>query len=118
MHDDDFFADLAMFRDGPVPEAGPELVTPMVTYLASDRCTVNGEAFSAGAGRYSRVFIGVTEGWLGPKSQPIAAEDIAAHLVDIRDDSRFTIPESVWDELRTIGLTVAERDVHREAPPS
>ena len=45
------------------PNAGPELVSPMVAYLASRNCTVSGEAFSAGCGRFARVFIGVTE-WL------------------------------------------------------
>ncbi len=33
--------------------AGPELVSPLVAYLASAACAVSGEAFSAGCGRFA-----------------------------------------------------------------
>lgn len=36
-------------------EFSPESVSPLVGYLCSERCEVTGEAFSAGAGRFSRV---------------------------------------------------------------
>ncbi len=87
------------------PNAGPELVSPMVAYLASSNCTVSGEAFSAGCGRYARVFIGVANGWLSPGSAGATAEDISAHIDEIEDLAGFTVPGEVWDELRVIGLS-------------
>jgi len=59
-------------NSGLPPNAEPELVSPMVAYLASSACAVNGEAFSAGCGRYARVFIGVTRGWVNPPPQKIS----------------------------------------------
>jgi NAD(P)-dependent dehydrogenase (short-subunit alcohol dehydrogenase family) len=116
---------VAPFRNrGPVPteltaklnsvglapeEAGPELVAPMVVYLASAACSVNGEAFSAGGGRFGRVFIGVADGWLGPLDGSAAAEDIEAHLPEIEDRSSYAIPPTSLDELAVIGRLRQER---------
>jgi NAD(P)-dependent dehydrogenase (short-subunit alcohol dehydrogenase family) len=83
-------------------EAGPELVAPMVVYLASAACTVSGEAFSAGGGRFGRVFIGVADGWLGPLDTCAQAEDIEAHLPEIQNLSSYEIPPTSFDELRVI----------------
>ncbi len=84
-------------------DAGPELVAPMAVYLASAACTVSGEAFSAGGGRFGRVFVGVADGWLGPSESCPTAEDIAAHLPEIEDLSSYEIPPTSLDELRVIG---------------
>jgi NAD(P)-dependent dehydrogenase (short-subunit alcohol dehydrogenase family) len=81
----------------------PELVAPMVTWLASRACSVSGEAFSAGGGRFGRVFIGVADGWVNPGNAPASAEDVAAHLAEIEDISRYDIPPTSMDELATIG---------------
>ena len=40
----------------------PELVTPIVTYLAHEDCSVSGEVYSVGGGRVARIFVGVTPG--------------------------------------------------------
>lgn len=96
---------------GPLPPgAVGERVIPMPTYLASRACTVNGEAFSAGAGRYARVFVGVTDGWLAGTDEFPAAEDIAAHLEQIEDRSGYLVPTSIYDELRAIADAIAKRD--------
>jgi NAD(P)-dependent dehydrogenase (short-subunit alcohol dehydrogenase family) len=42
----------------------PDLVPPMVVFLASRACQFTHRNYSACAGRYARVFIGVGEGWL------------------------------------------------------
>src|SRR4030095_13901596 len=42
----------------------PELVVPIVAFLASRACTFTHRNYSAGAGRYARVFIGLGPGWL------------------------------------------------------
>lgn len=89
---------------GLAPEdAGPELVAPMVVYLASAACSVSGEAFSAGGGRFGRVFIAVADGWLGPSDGSVTAEDIEAHLAEIEDQSSYAIPPTSLDELGVIG---------------
>jgi NAD(P)-dependent dehydrogenase (short-subunit alcohol dehydrogenase family) len=93
----------------PQEDAGPELVAPMVIYLASAACAVSGEAFSAGGRRFGRVFIGVADGWIGPAGGPASAEDIEAHLAEIEDLSSFATPGSAWEELGDIGRLRAGR---------
>lgn len=93
-----------LYKAGLAPEqAGPERVAPMVAYLASRACAVNGEAFSAGGNRFARVFVAVADGWINPDDTPATAEDIAAHLSEIEDLSSYAIPETSIDELRVIG---------------
>jgi NAD(P)-dependent dehydrogenase (short-subunit alcohol dehydrogenase family) len=83
-------------------DAGPELVAPMVAYLASSACSVTGEAFSAGGRRFGRVFIAVADGWVSPPEAFPTAEDIEAHLGEIEDLSSYAIPPTSLDELEVI----------------
>jgi NAD(P)-dependent dehydrogenase (short-subunit alcohol dehydrogenase family) len=95
----------------PLPEeATAERLVPLPTYLASRACTVTGEAFSGGGGRYARVFVGVTKGWLSDTGSYPTAEDIADHLELIEDRSSFIVPNSIYDELKHIAERIAERD--------
>jgi NAD(P)-dependent dehydrogenase (short-subunit alcohol dehydrogenase family) len=77
----------------------PELVVPMVVYLASRSCTGTHQVFSAAAGRFARVFIGLTDGWTAPPGTVPSAEDIAAHLDEISAPEPYTIPTSIYDEV-------------------
>jgi len=77
----------------------PELVTPLVVYLASEACEVTHEVFSAAAGRYSRVFIGLTDGWFVGKGNKPSAEEIAKHWDDIENRDGYIVPLSSGDEL-------------------
>jgi NAD(P)-dependent dehydrogenase (short-subunit alcohol dehydrogenase family) len=63
----------------------PELVTPVVVYLAHESCDRNGHFYSVGAGRVSRVFIGSTTGIEDPELSP---ESVAAAIetIDAIDD--------------------------------
>jgi NAD(P)-dependent dehydrogenase (short-subunit alcohol dehydrogenase family) len=102
---------MATGMERPLPaQATAERLVPLPTYLASNACTVSGEAFSGGAGRYARVFIGVTEGWLAPDATVPTAEDIAANLDQIEDRSSYLVPENIYDELRSIAERIAARD--------
>ena len=93
-----------LHSSGLAPEdAGPELVAPIVVYLASAACAVSGEAFSAGGRRFGRVFVAVADGWLSPGDSVPTAEDIEAHLPEIEDRSSYAIPPTSIDELRVIG---------------
>ncbi|VEG43222.1 dehydrogenase of uncharacterised specificity, short-chain alcohol dehydrogenase like protein [Mycolicibacterium flavescens] len=77
----------------------PELVAPLVVYLASRACDVNHQNFSACAGRFARVFIGLSEGWLAPRDGDPTAEDIAGHLEAVAATEPFTVPGSIYDEV-------------------
>jgi NAD(P)-dependent dehydrogenase (short-subunit alcohol dehydrogenase family) len=80
----------------------PELVVPLVVYLASDACRVTHHNFSAGAGRFSRVFLGLAEGWMADQPTAVAADDISTHLEALAASTPFTIPESIVDEVASI----------------
>src|ERR1035437_5344821 len=65
---------------GPLADSlQPELVTPLVAYLASERCTLTHEISSVGGGRIARVFLGLTSGWMAGKGNRFTPEDVAAH---------------------------------------
>jgi len=83
----------------------PELVVPLVTFLASAACTFTHRNYSASAGRYARVFVGLSEGWLAAAESQPTAEDIEAHLEQISSTDKFVIPTSIVDEV----LEVCER---------
>jgi NAD(P)-dependent dehydrogenase (short-subunit alcohol dehydrogenase family) len=80
----------------------PELVAPMVTYLASRECSLTGHAFSAAAGRYSRVFAGYGQGWLSEAGSTPSAEDIAEQIAQIDTTDGFFVPNSSVDETVTV----------------
>jgi NAD(P)-dependent dehydrogenase (short-subunit alcohol dehydrogenase family) len=83
----------------------PELVVPLVTFLASSACTFTHRNYSASAGRYARVFVGLTEGWLADAQGRPTAEDIEAHLEQMSSTEKFFVPASIVDEV----LEVCER---------
>lgn len=66
----------------------PELVTPVVVYLAHRSCDRTANIYSVGAGKVSRVFIGVTSGIEDPA---LSAESVADAIDLIDDPSEFTI---------------------------
>ena len=77
----------------------PELVVPMVVYLASQACTFTHQNYSACAGRFARVFVGLGEGWGATPDTPPTAEAIEAHLAEIAATQPFTVPGSIFDEV-------------------
>jgi len=77
----------------------PELVVPLVVFLASRACGFSHQNYSACAGRFARVFVGLGDGWLaGPDSNP-TADDIADHLSEVSATEPFTVPGSIFDEV-------------------
>ena len=77
----------------------PELVVPMVVFLASRACTFTHQNYSAGAGRYARVFTGLAPGWVAGSGADPTADDVAAHLPEVSATEPFTIPASIFDEV-------------------
>ncbi len=87
----------------------PELVVPIVVFLASDACEFSHHNYSACAGRFARVFVGLGDGWLAaPDSNP-TADDVVAHLSEISATEPFTVPGSIFDEVfgicQRLGIT-------------
>jgi NAD(P)-dependent dehydrogenase (short-subunit alcohol dehydrogenase family) len=81
----------------------PELVVPIVVFLASRACEFTHRNYSAAAGRYARVFIGLGQGWLAePGSRP-TADDVAAHLAEVSATEPFSVPASIFEEVAEIG---------------
>ena len=81
-----------------LPEGmGPELVAPMVAYLAHEDCDVSGEIYLAGAGRFARIFIASTEGYVHPRPGPPTIEDVADHWATINDETGYYKPADLMD---------------------
>lgn len=95
-------------------DSGPELVAPMVVYLASRANSASGKAYSAGGGRFGQVFVGVADGWVIGEGETVSAEDIAGHLTEIEDRSSYAMHETSWDELRDIGRLQKERSTAKD----
>ena len=76
-----------------------ELVTPMVTYLASEACEPTHEIFGVAAGRFARIGIITHEGYVNTEATP---EDIANNIEEIRTITDGSYPLSNEDELMLI----------------
>jgi NAD(P)-dependent dehydrogenase (short-subunit alcohol dehydrogenase family) len=78
-----------------VEQLHPQLVSPVVAWLASEECSVSGEVFTVAAGRVGRFFVGMTRGYFNPD---LTAEDVRDHLDEIRDESGYLVPGSANEE--------------------
>jgi NAD(P)-dependent dehydrogenase (short-subunit alcohol dehydrogenase family) len=74
----------------------PELVAPMVAFLAHEDCPVSGEIYAAGGGRFSRVFLAMTPGYVHAESAS-TVEDIAQHWTTINDETGYCVPADLMD---------------------
>jgi NAD(P)-dependent dehydrogenase (short-subunit alcohol dehydrogenase family) len=75
----------------------PARAAALVAYLASPECQVTGEVLSQVGPRFSRVFLGVTRGWMSSSEIP-APEEIAAHLDEIRALEGVSVPIEVAED--------------------
>lgn len=94
----------------------PELVVPIVVFLASRSCEYTHHNYSAGAGRYARVFIGLGTGWLAEAIDNPTADDVAAHLAEVSATEPFIVPTSIYEEVADIcsriGITSSRAALH------
>jgi NAD(P)-dependent dehydrogenase (short-subunit alcohol dehydrogenase family) len=77
--------------DEPPPHMAPEQVAPMAAFLAHEDCPASGEVYVAGAGRFARIFIAETEGYVHAGAEP-TIEDVAEHWATINDEAGFSVP--------------------------
>jgi NAD(P)-dependent dehydrogenase (short-subunit alcohol dehydrogenase family) len=82
---------------GPPPHLEPELVAPMVAYLAHESCPVSAGIYLAGAGRFARLYVASTDGYLHPGDGTPAIEDVAANWAAINDEASYYVPTSTLD---------------------
>jgi NAD(P)-dependent dehydrogenase (short-subunit alcohol dehydrogenase family) len=75
----------------------PEQVAPMVAYLAHESCPVSGEVYLAGGGRFARIFIAATPGYVPPASAPATIEAVADNWAAINDESGYYVPANLMD---------------------
>ena len=68
----------------------------MVAYLAHEDCPVSGEIYAAGAGRFARIFIATTPGYVHPGPTP-TIEDVAEHWAAINDEAGYFVPADLMD---------------------
>lgn len=89
------------------PPMKPEMVAPMVGWLAHENCKASGEMYIAMAGRLARAFSTETEGVFQPEW---TLEQVDAQIDDIRTPEKTVtfdpVPEGHLDHLR-FGFTMA-----------
>jgi NAD(P)-dependent dehydrogenase (short-subunit alcohol dehydrogenase family) len=77
-------------------QMAPELVAPMVAFLAHETCPVTGQIYAAGAGRFARLFIASAPGYVHGGSAP-TVEDVAAHWAAINAEDGYTVPHDLME---------------------
>ncbi len=88
---------------GPLAEnLAPDCVTPLSVYLVSEASELSHEIYSVGGGRFARIFVGLTPGWTKGAGAVVAAEDVQAHIEEIRDSKDYIIPGSIGDEMKAM----------------
>ena len=78
------------------PQMSPELVAPMAAFLAHEACPVSGEIYAAGAGRFARIFIASTQGYVHAGSEP-TIENVAENWATINDETGYYVPTDLPD---------------------
>jgi NAD(P)-dependent dehydrogenase (short-subunit alcohol dehydrogenase family) len=84
-----------LFGDA-MDKLAPEMVTPVVTYLAHEDCPVSGEVYSVGGGRVARVFVGVTPGIYDAE---LNAETVRDRFDEIRKEDGYEVPANLNEEM-------------------
>jgi NAD(P)-dependent dehydrogenase (short-subunit alcohol dehydrogenase family) len=72
----------------------PGQVAPLVAFLAHEACPVNGEMYAAGAGRFARIFIASTPGYVTTET---TMEDVAEHWDEINREQGYVVPRDLPD---------------------
>lgn len=71
------------------PAMAPELAAPMVAQLAHADCPVSGEMYTAGGGRFARLFLASTDG--------AVTDDVVGAWDAINDEAGYFVPTDLMD---------------------
>ena len=77
----------SLFKEASAQQA-PELVSPLVAFLAHEDCPVNGECINAGSGRVWRTYVSETP---GIQDSALSVENLAARWDEVMDVAGSTI---------------------------
>ncbi|GGC02856.1 short-chain dehydrogenase [Novosphingobium endophyticum] len=80
----------------------PDFVAALACYMASRQCDRSQNMYSVLGGKYSRLFVGLTDGWYSPGPEAPSADDILAHIDRIDDRNHYAVPLSGLDEMDTV----------------
>ena len=75
----------------------PGQVAPLMAFLAHEACPVNGELYAAGAGRFARIFIASTPGYVATEATGATVEDVAEHWDEINREQGYVVPRDLPD---------------------
>lgn len=94
------------------PPMDPELVAPVVAWMAHDSCSISGEMLVSAAGRVARAFAAESEGVYRPTW---SIEDVAKEMTTIRSTDKPVIfdpvPSGHMDHLRfSFGMATQAKD--------
>jgi NAD(P)-dependent dehydrogenase (short-subunit alcohol dehydrogenase family) len=94
------------------PAMSPDLVAPMAAFLAHEDCPVNGEIYAAGFGRFARMFIAQTEGYMHSDAAMPTVEDVAENWKSINDESGYYVPADLtaWSDAFMAHLNLNPKD--------
>ncbi len=82
-----------------VDQLKPELVSPLVAWLAHDSCQENGGLFEVGGGFMGKLRWERTEGKCFPVGRPLTPDAVAAAWNEVTDFSKSTHPTNVNEAL-------------------
>jgi NAD(P)-dependent dehydrogenase (short-subunit alcohol dehydrogenase family) len=75
---------------------GPQYVSPLVCYLASEACASTGQVYSAAGGRVARVFVAEGPGWV--HSGPLTPEDVRDAWAQINAEQPQIVPADAAEQ--------------------
>ena len=73
----------------------PELVSPLVAFLAHDDCPVSGKLFSVGGGRVAEVFLAEAQGYF---NKGLTMEDVRDNWSTVTDQTGYGVPSNLGEE--------------------
>ena len=85
----------SLFSGAMAEKLQPELISPIVAFLAHEDCPVSGEVYSVGGGRVARVFIGETPGYF---NADLTMEDVRTNFEQIRNEEGYIVPANISEE--------------------
>ena len=85
----------SLFSGAMAEKLQPELISPIVAFLAHEDCSVSGEVYSVGGGRVARVFIGETPGYFNAN---LTMEDVRNNFEQIRNEDGYIVPANISEE--------------------